>query len=49
MENSKVVLYIAVSLDGYTARSDVSVDWLLASKAMAGTTGMRSFTITSAR
>lgn len=43
MKNNKVVLYIAMSLDGYIARPDGSVDWLMDVEADGGDGGYGEF------
>lgn len=44
LKSNAVVLYIAMSLDGYIALPDGSVDWLYDVKGMAGTMDMPTFT-----
>lgn len=47
-KQSKVVLYIAMSLDGYIARPDGSVEWgCTTSRETEETTGMQRFIIRS--
>jgi len=41
--NSKTILYIAMSLDGYIARLDGSVDWLFDVQGDGGDNGYASF------
>jgi dihydrofolate reductase len=43
METSKVVLYIAMSLDSYIARPDGSVDWLFDVEGDGGDNGYAKF------
>ncbi|MBW7475385.1 dihydrofolate reductase family protein [Paenibacillus oenotherae] len=43
MSVNKVVLYIAMSLDGYIARSDGSVDWLFDVQGDGGDNGYSKF------
>lgn len=43
MSKHKVVLYIAMSLDGYIARPDGSVDWLYEIEGNGGDNGYSEF------
>ncbi|WP_232698678.1 dihydrofolate reductase family protein [Brevibacillus daliensis] len=43
MSNNKVVLYIAMSLDGYIAKPDGSVDWLYDIEGDGGDNGYSKF------